>query len=719
MSSFNLLSNQIQKFIWDTGWGNLRPIQEASIKYILETKDNYILSAATASGKTEAAFLPILSSCYPEGTQQNKGVKILYISPLIALINDQFHRVEDLCKYLQIKITKWHGEASISEKKKLILNPEGIVLITPESIEALFCNKPQEIQKLFSEIDFIVIDEIHSFLNTDRGVHLQSLLYRLQELNVKPIRFVGLSATLGDYELAKQFFGNSNNTKVLKDAKRNEIITCFKYFHQETADLSQKIIDDLYHETLNSKTLVFPNSRTRVEEISVRLKKKSSRNTNKNLYFSHHSSVEKELREEIENFAKTNVKDNFAIVCTSTLELGIDIGSIDKVIQVGQVTSINSLSQRLGRSGRKSQKSHLVVYNLDQWQLIHNIACYELLKDGFLEPGKKVNRYDILIQQILSILKQTSGIERQILIAKISKNWAFTGIKEAEIQNIIDHLIQLALVENLKKELILGVESQYLVTSKDFYAVFEAVAGFKVIYNNTKTIGEIDSIPLGRSSDYIGENIFLSAQIWKITHVDEKKRKCFVDKANDGKPPAFSGNSSSDTHLRIREKMLEIVIGDKNFGYIDNQSKIELRDLRKSFLNYRTIDYHNQRPAIEKHNNSILYPFAGSIVYRTIKATAEFLNQGNANTKNLLIFENNLQISVDLNKEKALEEWNIIKQNQVDLEKLAEFVLDGDASKNTFTKYSKYLPKSFQNKLFANLNFDNHYYDFVTNIKFI
>ena len=291
MSSFELLSPQIQKYIWDAGWGKLRVIQEAAIKYIIQTQDNYILSAATASGKTEAALLPILSTCYPDGFQSDKGVKILYISPLIALINDQFKRVEDLCKHLQIKVTKWHGEASQSEKKKLIQNPEGIVLITPESIEALFCNKPQEIKKIFSEIDFVVIDEIHIFLGTNRGIHLQSLLYRLQELNIKPIRFVGLSATLGDYNLAKKFFGNSENTKVLKDSKKNKIEVKFKYFQQETKELSQTILDDLYQENLNSKTLVFPNSRSRVEEIAVKLKRKASKNKSYHKYFAHENLV--------------------------------------------------------------------------------------------------------------------------------------------------------------------------------------------------------------------------------------------------------------------------------------------------------------------------------------------------------------------------------------------------------------------------------------------
>lgn len=700
-TSFNLLSPQIQKYIWDAGWGELRPIQEASIKQITQNRDNYIISAATASGKTEAAFLPILSLCYPGGYQQNTGVKILYIAPLIALINDQFGRVEGLCKHLDIKITKWHGEASQIEKKKLIQKPEGIVLITPESIEALFCNKPTELKKIFSEVDFIVIDEIHSFLGTDRGVHLQSLLYRLQEINSQSIRFVGLSATLGDYNLAKKFFGNGENTKILKDSKRNEIEVKFKYFNQETAELSQICLDDLYYENLNSKTLIFPNSRARVEEIAVKLKKKASNEKSYHKYFAHHSSVSKEEKENAETEAKTNQRDDFSIVCTSTLELGIDIGSIDKVIQVGSIFSVSSLAQRLGRSGRKTGQSKLTVYSLNQWQLLQNIACYELLQKGFLEPNKKIKRYDILVQQILSILKQTSGISRQDLISKISKNWAFNQITETEIQKIIDHLVVLKLIENLQRELILGIESQYLVTSKDFYAVFEAKKGFQVI-NNSKTIGELEPPAFGRSGDYIGENIFLSAKIWKIVDVDDKGSKFFVERAEDGKPPIFSDNGGREVHSKISEKMLEIILNQKQFEYLDENSKTELQDLRNQFQQFKGLNIQSQRPILEKHNKTDLYLFTGSKIHRTIKQIVDYTNKDLLSTP----IEVPTSLTLRLDKIGSLTFWQKIQNAQIQFNIIGESILDKDTSKNNLTKYSKFLPFDLQLEFYKFLIFD-------------
>ena len=224
--SFNLLSEPIRKFIYEKGWDELRPIQNAAISRILGSDENYILASRTASGKTEAAFLPILSKV----DFNEPGVQVLYISPLIALINDQFYRVEELCKNLDVDVVKWHGEANKTVKDRLLKNPKGIVLITPESLEAMFVNKPFNVKQLFSNLKYVVIDEIHSFIGTDRGIQLKSILSRLQQVNHKSFSIVGLSATIGDYVEAKKFTGDELKTKVLLDKTAKEINSTFKYF---------------------------------------------------------------------------------------------------------------------------------------------------------------------------------------------------------------------------------------------------------------------------------------------------------------------------------------------------------------------------------------------------------------------------------------------------------------------------------------------------------
>src|ERR1041385_5483630 len=190
--SFDLLSEPIRKYVRDKRWEELRPIQNASIVKISTTDNNYILISKTASGKTEAAFLPILSKV----NFNQQGVQVLYISPLIALINDQFVRVEELCKYLDVRITKWHGESKRSLKDQLLKDPSGVVLITPESLESMFVNKLFNIKLLFASLKYVVVDEIHSFIGTDRGTQLMSILYRLQEHCSNQFILIGLSATV-------------------------------------------------------------------------------------------------------------------------------------------------------------------------------------------------------------------------------------------------------------------------------------------------------------------------------------------------------------------------------------------------------------------------------------------------------------------------------------------------------------------------------------------
>ncbi len=245
MTAFNLLSEPIRKYIRDKKWESLRPIQEASVQRIISTDHNYILISRTASGKTEAAFLPILSKV----NFKEPGVKVLYISPLIALINDQFLRVESLCEYLDVPVTKWHGEASKGAKERLLKNPEGIVLITPESLEAMFVNKPYHIHHLFSALEYIVIDEIHAFLGSDRGTHLRSLLSRLQKVNIKKFSIVGLSATVSDvnqYIELKEFLGDTSRTKVIRDTTPKPISAVFKYFPGSVEELPLALLKDLY-----------------------------------------------------------------------------------------------------------------------------------------------------------------------------------------------------------------------------------------------------------------------------------------------------------------------------------------------------------------------------------------------------------------------------------------------------------------------------------------
>ncbi len=690
--SFDLLSEPIRKFIRDKGWEQLRPIQIAAIAKILTSDDNFILASRTASGKTEAAFLPILSKV----NFNDSGVQVLYISPLIALINDQFYRIEELCKNFDITVTKWHGEANKTLKERLIKRPNGIVLITPESLEAMFVNKPYNVKLLFSNLRYVVIDEIHSFIGTDRGIQLKSILSRLQKINSKSFSVVGLSATIGDYDEAKKFTGDELKTKVLLDRTAKEINALFRYFKNKNEELPLELLKDLYIETKENKVLIFPNSRGRAEEVAVKLRKISDRVKGHPNYFSHHSSVDREVREYVEYFAKNNNRQNFCISCTSTLELGIDIGTVDEVVQIDATHSIASLIQRVGRSGRKDgESSNLYLYATNKWSLLQSIACWLLYKEGFIEPPQKNEKpYDILVHQGLSITKGHSGISLTELINQLKENAAFKQIELTEIEEILRHLIEIDFLEKLQHEVIIGVEGEKVVNSRDFYSVFKTEENFKVMSAGNK-IGEIPFSP----QIIEDENILLSAKIWKIKFVDHKAKKIEVIPTKVGKKPMFFGGGAT-IHQRIREKMFEVLYTETDYDFLDQPSCDEIEILRKDFSVFNIKDLLSDRPLLTREKNIQLFTFTGTRINRTIQLLLNI-----AGIKNTFD-DSSSSFDIEELKQDLLSKWSYLLFPLTDIDTHISTLMQTNPSLLDFSKWGEYLPDNYKIKLVKDRYFD-------------
>jgi ATP-dependent Lhr-like helicase len=709
MTAFNLLSEPIRKYIRDKKWESLRPIQEASIQRIISTDTNYILISRTASGKTEAAFLPILSKI----NFKEPGVKVLYISPLIALINDQFIRVESLCEYLDVPVTKWHGEASKGAKDRLLKNPEGIVLITPESLEAMFVNKPYNIHHLFSTLQYIVIDEIHSFLGSDRGTHLQSLLNRLQKINTKRFNIIGLSATVSDanqYIELKEFLGDTSHTRIIRDTTPKPINAVFKYFEGPVEELPLPLLKDLYTRTRDSKVLIFPNARGRAEEVAVKLKQISEKVGGHKNYFSHHSSLDKEVREYVEFFAKNSTLQNFCISCTSTLELGIDIGNVDEVVQIDATHSIASLIQRVGRSGRREGKaSNLFLYATEQWSLLQSLACWMLYQEQYIEPVA-VNKkpYDVLVHQLLSIVKSSSGISVSQLLEEIELNFAFSHISTEETEEIICHLTDIDFFEKLGKELIIGIEGEEVVNCKDFYSLFETPVFFKVSSSGVK-IGELPLSPQIRKN----ENIYLSVKIWSIKDIDYQTKKIEVIPAKDGKKPKFFGDVADTAH-QIREKMLEILISKEEYSFLDDIAQQTIMLLRSEFSAFTINDFKKERPLLDHNEKLTFYSFTSSKINRTLKLILEGMDIRNT----LDYTDSSFEISgiTAANLKITLINSDISSNTDEILAKLIE----NNPGIIDFSKWGKYLPLSYQVKLLKEKYFDfEGCYAYLQNLKII
>lgn len=616
---YGCLSEPIRRFVYQKGWSSFRPIQRASIDRILSTDRNYILTSRTASGKTEAAFLPILSKVNFSGP----GVKVLYISPLIALINDQMNRVEELCKYLDVTITKWHGEAKESAKRKLLHNPNGIVLITPESIQAMFDNHPENCSILFSDLKYVIIDEIHYFIGSDRGIQLQSLLARLQYINHSHFVTIGLSATIGDFTLAKQFVHDEQSTSVLLDSTRKPIDVYFHYFERENnKQLPEELIENLYKITKGQKCLIFPNSRGGVEETAVRLQQLAKQENNKQQYFSHHASVNRDLREYIEFFAKNSSEDPYAICCTSTLELGINIGNVDIICQVDATYSVSALVQRAGRSGRKDDAHAILhIFSTSPISMLRALACWNLHEEGKIESPQTISQpYDILLHQILSLTKEHKEIEQVNLVKIIRSIPVFGKISEIDINAIISHLLspKNQVLENIDGKLIIGIDGEKLVNNQGFYSVFVAEQNMSV-FANGKKIGELQPNP----NIKVGKRLFLAAKIWRIDTIDYKKGKIFVNPDINGCPPKYEGNTI-DISFEIEQEMKKIIFASAQYKYLDSLSERALLELRQKFSSIGEAEI----PIEEERGGTNLYLFFGSKINRSISLLFDMVWSG-------------------------------------------------------------------------------------------
>ncbi|KGF04563.1 DEAD/DEAH box helicase [Anaerococcus lactolyticus] len=663
-NSYDLLSRDMRKYIFEKGWPSLTKIQDATIKHIFATDNNLILAAPTASGKTEAAFLPTISKSQDIKTK----LKILYISPLIALINDQFKRISEMCEDFDIGVTSWHSEASVSQKEKLLENPTGILLITPESLEAMLVSDKERACVLFKNLDFIIVDEIHGFLDTNRGLQLKSLLVRLYAYTERPPRMLGLSATIGDknYDLAKSFFLNGRETNILLDRSKNDLKTSLDYI--ECEDVNEEIARKILEYALGKSTLVFPNSRAKVEKLSYLLKKLVAAYDIR--VFSHHSSISKLKRTEIENFAKTSRSD-FIIVATSTLELGIDIGAVDQVIQVGSPASVLSLSQRLGRSGRRTRKSVIHQIATDKWDLVQALAALRLFEEGRLDkidiPKKS---YDIFAHQVLSTLLEKNGLLIEDFYKLNHDLKSFSDISDEEFRILTDFLLEKDFVEEIDGEYIVGKQAEKLMTMGSFYNQFVSKKTYRV-QTDKQTLGEIE---LGENLR-VADRIYLSGQVWKIEAINHKSRKIKVSLSDKANARSFAGVGGFEISGEIRAKMEEILLHPLTID-LDNQSKKIINDLAKELKNE---SYH----FVDRDGKTGLRTFRSTMINKTLALIL------NIKSKSLDYYvEDKSSTLIGPSIKRKLEE---LRENPPEIDEVKDFLIENSRLIDGFISLNKFM----------------------------
>lgn len=603
---FSRLDRRVQKWVYQQGWTNLRDIQEKAIDPILEGQQDVVISASTASGKTEAFFLPACSAVVDE----NDGFSILYISPLKALINDQYRRLEGLCKTLDMVLTPWHGDSTQSKKRRVKQEPSGILLITPESLESLLIREAGWVKHAFSSLRYVVIDEFHAFIGTERGHHLLSLLNRLEILldrKQSPIPRTALSATLGEVERVPRMLRPDASLPcriIIGDTPgsglKMQIRGYVETAKEGSATAEDRICRELYELCRGDSHLIFANSRQRTEGVAAKLSDLCEKNQVPNEFFPHHGSLAKEFRETLESRLQEERLPTTA-VCTMTLELGIDIGKVHSVIQVTAPHSVASLRQRLGRSGRRGAPSVLrmmiaengltassTVIDQLRMELLQSIAMVRLLVvDKWFEPADTDQcHFSTLFHQILAVIAQRGGVRPDQLFTMLCKEGPFIKVTVAHFKTLLVHMGQKEMISQLSNgELVLGVAGETLVDHYTFYAVFKTPEEFRIVAEG-RTLG---TLPVG-SPVVEGQHIVFGGRRWKIHEIDGEKSVIYVEATKGGKPPRFAGQGIF-IHDRIRREMYRILCagdyrifsGDTAIDFLDDKAKSLFEEAHRSF----------------------------------------------------------------------------------------------------------------------------------------
>ncbi|WP_016950286.1 DEAD/DEAH box helicase [Anabaena sp. PCC 7108] len=622
-SIFSRLAPFIQEYIYLHNWTELRPVQIAACQVIFETDAHLLVAAATAAGKTEAAFLPILTLLYEQPTTT---IGALYISPIKALINDQFERLNDLLKAADISVYSWHGDVGQSRKNKLLKNPQGILQITPESLESLLINKNNELIRLFADLRFIIIDEIHAFMGSERGYQIICQLQRLAKVTTIQPRRIGLSATLGDYSMAEAWLSSGTDKAVITPkiaAGKRQIKLAIEHFYFEK-ELEKSAYDQyIFNLSKSRKCLIFANNRTQTESIISSLRQIAKQEGFPDIYHVHHGSISATLRQSAEN-AMREPHTPAVTAATLTLELGIDIGELERVIQLESPLSVASFLQRLGRSGRRgefadmrfvcSEKQLLSETSLPEqipWQLLQCIAIIQLyLEERWLEPIKPIKYpLSLLYHQTMSILKATGELSPAALAQEVFNLSPFANISTDDYKLLLRYLIDINHIQKTEQgKLIIGLLGEKIVNKFQFYAVFADHQEYVVKQGATEIGGIVIPPP-------VGNQFALAGRSWEVIEVDFKKKAIFVKQA-EGKASIYWRGSSGNIHTKILQRMRQVLLENTEYSYLQKNAKLRLQEVRKLAQN-AGLDKHNI--ILLEKNKCCIFPWMGTVAYRTLE----------------------------------------------------------------------------------------------------
>ncbi|MCR4802507.1 MAG: DEAD/DEAH box helicase [Lachnospiraceae bacterium] len=671
MNIFNRYAPFIQDFIYEHEWENLRAIQVAAGDAIFNTDDNVLLSASTASGKTEAAFFPILT-LFSEEPPSSIGA--IYIGPLKALINDQFGRLLELCEEAEIPVWHWHGDVSQSHKSKMLKNPSGILQITPESLEALMLHKHAIIPKLFGDLRFIVIDEVHSLMRGDRGGQTICLIERLARMAGVNPRRIGLSATIGDPEMTGKFLasGTGRGTVIpVIESKGQTWRISMEHFYisgpqatdpvrKNTTFSDENVIDVevinhvspdcdnvsiplpvleqvsdsaplaadpgigyIFEHTRGKKCLVFCNSREDAEAVTTTLRQYCEANHEPDRFLIHHGNLSASYRQSAEELMKD--EDTYlTTVTTSTLELGIDIGRLERAFQIDAPFTVSSFLQRMGRTGRRDLPPEMwfvmredppepraMLPECIPWKLLQGIALIQVyLEEKWVEPPR-LDRlpYSLLYHQTMSTLASGGEMTPAELASRVLSLSVFYRVSQDDFRVLLRHLLETDHIQWTERQgLIVGLTGERITNNFKFYAVFQENEEYKVRCESQE-LGTIVMPPPA------GEKIAIAGHVWVVTEVDHKRHEVYCELIK-GNVPAYFGECPGDINTHILERMKRVLSEDRFYPYLMQNATARLSSARNAVRASGIL----QNPLISLGGNMwALFPWLGTYAFLALE----------------------------------------------------------------------------------------------------
>ena len=533
MSAFERLSTALQYQIVNTlGYRGLRPVQEAAIGPVLDGK-NVVVLAPTAGGKTEAAFFPLLSAM---DTEDWRPVSVLYLSPIRALLNNQEERVATLAGLVGRRSFKWHGDTTPGARKAFLRAPTDVLLTTPESLEAMLMSPRVPTRELFAGLRAVVIDEVHAFAADDRGAHLAALMERLTRFCGRDLQRIGLSATVGNpEEILRWVQGSSERAGTVVDPKGAKKSPDLALDYVGTLENAATVVKELHP---GKKRLVFVDSRRVAEGLGHMLKQLGV------MTFVSHGSLSFPERRDAERAFQEG--SDCVIVATSALELGIDVGDLDHVLQIDSPPSVASFLQRMGRTGRRDGVSpNCTFLTTKEPSVLQAAAILRLRQEGFVEDVRPSRRAShILAHQLMGLAVQAGGVARGDWWSWLSGCTAFAGLSAEERTSVVDHMLTTGILSQDDGKLWLGPEGEKKYGRANFrelYAVFD-VPRLITVRANREEIGTVDAAFIATLDSAKAPATFtLAGRAWEIITIEWGRGLCIVRPAPGGRAPRWSG----------------------------------------------------------------------------------------------------------------------------------------------------------------------------------